>query len=51
MVALVFVTLFLVLAVVSPMFGSDTSGDRYEDHPDERAWWPAGPDAQRHSYY
>ena len=51
MLGLVFVTLFLVLAVVSPMFGSDTSADRYEDHPDERAWWPGGPDARPHLHY
>jgi len=50
MAALVFVALFVVVAAVSPFLGADTSGDRYEDHPDARSWWPAGPDARPHYY-
>jgi hypothetical protein len=45
--------LFLALvAVLAPILGRDTSAAaRYEDHPDERSWWPAGPDARPRPRY
>lgn len=51
MAALVFVTLFIVVAVISPLLGRDTSGDNYVEHRDDRAWWPAGPNALPRTRY
>jgi hypothetical protein len=46
MAPLLFLLVLVVVAVLAPFFGTDTSAAaRYEDRPDDRAWWPAGPDA------
>ena len=51
MAGLIFVTLFIVVAAISPFLGRDTSGDTYVEHPDERAWWPGGPNASPRPRY
>jgi hypothetical protein len=46
MALLLFLIVLAAVAVLAPLLGKDTSASaRYEDRPDDRAWWPAGPDA------
>lgn len=45
MALLVFVALALLLAVLAPVLGTDTSDARSLDAKDDRGWWPAGPTA------
>jgi hypothetical protein len=52
MAALIITLVILAVAVLAPLFGTDTSaGARYEDAPDGRGWWPAGPDARLRPRY
>jgi hypothetical protein len=46
MAGLFFLILFLVVAVLAPFFGTDSSDARSESAKDERGWWPAGPNAR-----
>jgi hypothetical protein len=43
MAALFFLAVFVLVAVLAPIFGTDTSDARSEDARGERGWWPAGP--------
>ena len=46
MAVLVFLALFLLIAVLAPFLGTDSSDARSEDARDDRGWWPAGPAAR-----
>jgi len=46
MAALFFLAALLLLAVLAPLLGTDSSDARSEAAHDERGWWPAGPDAR-----
>ena len=46
MAGLLFLILFLAIAVLAPLFGTDTSDARSESAKDDRGWWPAGPSAR-----
>ncbi len=46
MAVLVFLLFALLVAVLAPIFGTDTSDARSEDAKDDRGWWPAGPTAR-----
>lgn len=52
MAPLLVLIFLLVAAGLAPFLGSDTSdAARYDDHRDDRAWWPAGPDARPRPRY
>ena len=51
MAALFFLTVFVLVAVLAPFFGTDTSDARSEDAKDDRGWWPAGPTSQPRPRY
>jgi hypothetical protein len=46
MAVLVFLALFLLIAVLAPFLGTDSSDARSENARDGRGWWPAGPVAR-----
>ena len=46
MAVLLLLALTLLLAVLAPIFGTDTSDASSLDARDERGWWPAGPAAR-----
>jgi len=48
---LVFLVVFLLIAVLAPVFGTDSSDARSEAAHDDRGWWPAGPDARPGARY
>jgi hypothetical protein len=43
MFVIAFVVFALLVAVLAPIFGTDTSDARSLDAKDDRGWWPAGP--------
>lgn len=43
MAVLFFLLFALLVAVLAPILGTDTSDARSEDAKDDRGWWPAGP--------
>ncbi len=43
MAALFFLALIVLVAVLAPAYGTDTSDARSEAVRDDRGWWPAGP--------
>lgn len=45
MAALLLLVIVLLIAVLAPFFGTDSSDARSEDARDSRGWWPAGPTA------
>ena len=45
MAALIVLAVLLLVAVLAPWFGTDSSDARAEDARTERGWWPAGPTA------
>ena len=49
--ALVFLAALLLLAVLAPLLGTDSSDARSEAAHDDRGWWPAGPDARPRPRY
>ena len=51
MAALFFLAVFVLVAVLAPVFGTDTSDARSEDARTDRGWWPAGPTAQARPRY
>ena len=51
MAALVFLVVFLLIAVLAPFLGTDSSDARSEDARDDRGWWPAGPAARPRPRY
>lgn len=51
MAVLILVALSLLLAVLAPIFGTDTSDARSLDAKDERGWWPAGPTSVGHARF
>jgi N-terminal TM domain of oligopeptide transport permease C len=50
-IALFFLVVILLIAVLAPLFGRDTSAGRWSDYPDERGWWPGGPDGRPRPRY
>ena len=46
MAVLLILAFTLLVAVLAPIFGTDTSDARSLDAKDERGWWPAGPAAR-----
>ena len=45
MAALIILGVLLLVAVLAPFLGTDTSDARSEDAHPEGGWWPAGPTA------
>ena len=43
MALVTFVAFALLLAVLAPVLGTDSSDARSLDAKDDRGWWPAGP--------
>jgi hypothetical protein len=41
--ALILLLVVLLIAVLAPFLGTDSSDARSEDARDDRGWWPAGP--------
>lgn len=46
MAALLFIAVIVLVAVLAPLFGTDTTDARSEDARNDRGWWPAGPTSQ-----
>ena len=46
MAVLLILAFTLLVAVLAPVFGTDTSDARSLDAKDEAGWWPAGPAAR-----
>lgn len=51
MEALAFLVFALLVAVLAPILGTDTSDARSEDARPENGWWPAGPTAHPHARF
>ena len=45
MAALFFLALIVLVAVLAPVYGADSTDATAEGVRDERGWWPAGPTA------
>ncbi len=46
MAVLLILAFTLLVALLAPVFGTDTSDARSLDARDPRGWWPAGPTAR-----
>lgn len=46
MAALLVLTVIVLLAVLAPLLGTDSSDARSEGARTDRGWWPAGPTSQ-----
>lgn len=44
--AALFLGAIILLALLAPLYGKNSSESRSEAAHDERGWWPAGPDSR-----